>query len=80
MTKTRADISSIRVFALGSHIKFNALEQKFIWFDNHLIIKIPSAIVPDEFNYLLNPRHPDCIDFQILEVKDFIYDVRLKLK
>jgi len=27
MTKTRADISSIRVFALGSHIKFNALEQ-----------------------------------------------------
>jgi len=68
------------LFALGSHIKFNALKQKFIWLDSHLIIKIPSAIIPDEFNYLLNPRHPDCIDFQILEVKDFIYDVRLKLK
>lgn len=48
--------------------------------DNQLIVKIPSAIVPDEFNYLLNPKHPNSADFKILEVNDFIYDVRLKLK
>ena len=46
----------------------------------HLVIKIPSAIVPEEFNYLLNPKHPHNSDFQILDVKDFVYDVRLKLK
>ena len=46
----------------------------------HLIIKVPSAIVMEEFNYLLNPRHPHSTDLQILQVKDFIYDVRLKLK
>ena len=42
------------------------------------IIKIPSIIVPDEFNYILNPVHPTAKAFKILEVKDFVYDVRIK--
>ena len=46
----------------------------------HLVIKIPSAIVADEFNYLLNPAHPHYEKIRILEVRDFVYDVRLKLK
>ena len=46
----------------------------------YLIIRISSAIVPDEFNYLINPKHKLIGNIQILEVKDFVYDVRLKLK
>ncbi len=45
----------------------------------HLVIKIPSAIIPDEFNYLLNPAHPNQNKIEIIEVRDFIYDVRLKM-
>ncbi|MEP7145314.1 MAG: RES family NAD+ phosphorylase [Ferruginibacter sp.] len=44
------------------------------------VIKIPSCVIPDEFNFLLNPLHPGNKKFNILEVKDFIYDVRIKLK
>lgn len=46
----------------------------------HLVVKIPSAILSDEFNYLLNPIHPGFQDIKIIDVKDLIYDVRLKLK
>lgn len=41
-------------------------------------IKIPSTVIPDEFNYLLNPLHPDSRYFNILDVRDFVYDVRIK--
>jgi len=46
----------------------------------YLAIRIPSAVVPDEFNYLLNPAHAKSFGIRIIEMKDFIYDVRLKLK
>ena len=46
----------------------------------YLVIRIPSAIVPDEFNYLINPAHVNNSYIRIVEVKDFIYHVRLKLK
>lgn len=42
------------------------------------IIKIPSTVIPEEFNYLLNPSHADSRDFRLLDVRDFVYDVRIK--
>lgn len=42
------------------------------------VIKIPSSIIPEEFNYLLNPLHHDKKLFKIVEIKDFIYDIRIK--
>jgi RES domain-containing protein len=43
------------------------------------IIKIPSCIIPNEFNYILNPMHERSRYFKILEIRDFVYDVRIKL-
>lgn len=43
------------------------------------IIKIPSAIMEDEFNYLLNPLFRTALVYSIQSVRDFVYDVRLKL-
>ncbi len=42
------------------------------------VIKIPSVVIPEEFNYILNPAHPGHNAFSIVEVKDFIYDLRIK--
>lgn len=44
------------------------------------IIKIPSSIVPKEFNFILNPLHVESNDFEIVSVEDLIYDVKIKLK
>ncbi len=40
------------------------------------ILKVPSAIVPVEFNYLLNPRHPD-LELSLDPPKAFRFDHRL---
>ncbi len=42
------------------------------------IIKIPSCIIPEEYNYILNPAHADHKKIKILDIRDFVYDVRLK--
>ena len=42
------------------------------------VIKIPSAVITSEFNYLLNPLHPDSKKFKIIDIDDFVYDVRIK--
>ncbi len=44
------------------------------------VLKIPSIVIPEEFNYILNPKHADSKKFKILEIKDLIYDVRIKAK
>jgi len=43
------------------------------------IIRIPSSVIPNEFNYLLNPLHPNSKLFKIAEITNFVYDVRIKV-
>ncbi|MVN22103.1 RES family NAD+ phosphorylase [Mucilaginibacter arboris] len=42
------------------------------------VIRVPSIVIPDEYNYLLNPLHPESKKFRIIDLSDFIYDVRIK--
>src|SRR5215211_7502410 len=42
------------------------------------VIRIPSTIIPQEYNYILNPLHPESKKFKIVEAHDFIYDLRIK--
>jgi RES domain-containing protein len=44
------------------------------------ILRIPSSVITAEFNYILNPAHADSKRFKILDIRDFVYDVRIKLK
>jgi RES domain-containing protein len=43
-----------------------------------LAISVPSAIVPDERNYLVNPLHPDFPLIRFSPPKPFVFDPRLK--
>ena len=46
--------------------------------NKHYLLKVPSAIVPNEYNVLLNPRHEVHINTQIVETIDpFVIDERL---
>ncbi|ARK11954.1 RES family NAD+ phosphorylase [Fibrella sp. ES10-3-2-2] len=42
------------------------------------ILRVPSAIVPAEHNYLLNPQHPDFAFIEIVSVEPFRFDSRIK--
>lgn len=44
------------------------------------ILKVPSVIIPEEYNYLLNPRHPDFNLVTIKAIEDFVFDERLVTK
>jgi RES domain-containing protein len=46
----------------------------------NLVMKVPSTVVPEEWNLVINPLHPAIRECKIIDVKDFIYDVRIKLK
>jgi RES domain-containing protein len=42
------------------------------------ILRVPSAIIKNEFNYLINPQHPDFKLIKVIELEDFEFDMRLK--
>ena len=42
------------------------------------ILKVPSAIIDLEYNYLLNPAHSDFRQIKVAAVKSFTFDSRLK--
>ena len=41
------------------------------------VLAVPSAVIPDELNYLLNPQHPDFSKIEIGEARAFVTDLRL---
>lgn len=41
------------------------------------LLAVPSALVPDSYNYLLNPRHEDAKHLSVLTVRTHPYDSRL---
>ena len=43
----------------------------------HLVLKVPSASVSGDFNYLVNPRHPGFNKVKLKSIDPFVFDVRL---
>jgi len=41
------------------------------------LLVIPSVIVPEEFNVLINPGHPDAVQITAAKVRRWLYDDRL---
>jgi RES domain-containing protein len=44
------------------------------------VLRVPSALVPTEYNYLLNPLHPAFRDFQIARRLKFAFDERISVR
>ena len=42
------------------------------------VLEVPSSIIPKEYNYILNTRHPDFKAIEILRREDFAFDPRIK--
>jgi RES domain-containing protein len=49
------------------------------WAQNQhsVALRVPSAVVPGEFNYLINPMHPDFAKLRIERPEPFRFDPRL---
>jgi RES domain-containing protein len=42
------------------------------------VLKVPSAIIASEANYLINTSHPDFEQVKLLGTEDFVFDPRIK--
>ena len=55
-----------------------ALGSEWLQSKSSVLLKIPSAIIPTEFNYLLNPQHKDFPKLRITSPVKFRFDPRLQ--
>ncbi len=55
-----------------------AIGDSFIRSGEHLALKVPSAIMSGQWNYLINPAHPDAESIQIISREKITIDERLK--
>jgi RES domain-containing protein len=49
----------------------------FITKQKYLMMKVPSAVVSGDFNFLINPLHKDFNKIRIVEIEKFAFDERL---
>ncbi len=49
----------------------------FLKSQSSLLLKVPSAIIPEESNMLINPRHKDFKKIKVKSTRVFKFDVRL---
>jgi RES domain-containing protein len=50
---------------------------RFIMAGKHAVLKVPSVVVQDEFNYLINPELIKTNNIQVKIIQNFDFDVRL---
>jgi RES domain-containing protein len=41
------------------------------------VLRVPSVVIPEEDNYLINPTHPDCRRIKVGHSRAFTFDHRL---
>ena len=52
------------------------LGDEFILQNEYPVMKVPSAVIPGDYNFLLNPRHPDFDKIQLIKKEPFGFDER----
>lgn len=53
------------------------LGDNFILENKFCVLQVPSVVTQGDYNFLLNPMHPDFARVRILEVRKFAFDRRL---
>lgn len=50
------------------------------WYDSMktAVLQVPSAVVPQEYNYVLNTLHPDYTRIKLVAVTEFVPDKRIE--
>lgn len=52
----------------------------FVESNEFAVLKVPSSIVPPEYNYLINPKHADASKIKVVSTEPMTFDKRMKPK
>jgi RES domain-containing protein len=64
-------------FAADPPSKLQSIGAEWLERADSALLKVPSAIVIEEWNYLLNPLHPDFRKLRVSAPKPFNFDQRV---
>jgi RES domain-containing protein len=64
-------------FAAAAPQELQTLGREWLERGETAVLKVPSAIVPEEWNYLLNPGHPEFRKLRMSPPKPFAFDQRV---
>ncbi|MBP7511788.1 MAG: RES family NAD+ phosphorylase [Bacteroidia bacterium] len=59
-------------------ISTQVIGDDFVFENDAAILKVPSSIVPQEYNYLINPNHPSAKRIKVKKVIPMSFDSRFK--
>lgn len=59
------------------NMEIQKIGDEFIDTRNACVLKVPSAVVKGDFNYLINPYHKDFKKIKIVSITDFPFDSRI---
>jgi RES domain-containing protein len=63
---------------LAAYSTLQEIGSKWYTTQRTLILKVPSAVIPYEYNYIINTEHPDFTKYvHIVRVEDYFWDKRL---
>ncbi len=55
----------------------NTIGDNWVRGGDSVVLKVPSAIIPEENNYIINPAHPNFEQIEIIALEAFMFDERL---
>ncbi len=55
-----------------------SIGEKWVRQNEEAVLQVPSSIIEEEVNYLLNPGHPDFGHIKIIKIQPFVFDSRIK--
>ncbi len=64
--------------SIEAYVELQEIGSKWYHSNESLVLKVPSSIIQQEFNYIINTKHPMFATHIILQkVEDFVWDNRL---
>jgi RES domain-containing protein len=64
--------------SIEAYVELQEIGSKWYHSNESLVLKVPSSIIPQEFNYIINTKHPMFATQIILQnVDDYVWDNRL---
>ena len=65
-------------FAYTHYAQCQQLGEDWLQHGQSAVLRVPSAIIPQEWNFLINPMHPDFSSIKLLKIEPFAFDPRIK--
>jgi len=69
--------TDLKGIGIGDVILTRTLGDEWLASKSTALMRVPSVIVPETFNVLLNPEHPDAARIQVLWYQEYPWDMRL---